>query len=62
MEQCLESYPNVHPIYKMVQDYREGIRQADYHRFLRWLRHQLLDSKQPFFIHMLAACAAICRP
>ncbi|WP_235341166.1 transposase [Anoxybacillus thermarum] len=49
LEQCLESYSNVRPIYEMVQDYREAIRQADYHRFLRWLRHQLSDSKQPFY-------------
>ncbi|MBA2876203.1 hypothetical protein [Thermaerobacillus caldiproteolyticus] len=30
MEQCLESYSNVRPIYEMVQDDHEAIRQADY--------------------------------
>jgi transposase len=32
-----------------VQEYREVVDQRDYDCFLVWLRHQLLDSKQPFY-------------
>jgi hypothetical protein len=44
----------------MVQDYREAIRQADYHRFYVGCVINFLTQNSRF-IHMLGACAAICR-
>jgi hypothetical protein len=49
------------PIYEMVQDDRKAIRQADYHRFLRWLRYLRFLIQNSRFIHMPGACAVICR-
>lgn len=49
LEQCLERYPVVRPIYEIVQEYQEAEDQRNYDRFLAWLRGQLSDSKQPFY-------------
>jgi hypothetical protein len=60
LEQCPESYSNVRPIYEMVQDYREAIRQQTTIVFYVGcvISFRIQNSR---FIHMLGACAAICR-
>jgi transposase len=49
LQQCLERYPAVRPIYEVVQEYREAVDNRDYNCFLAWLRGQLSDAKQPFY-------------
>ncbi|WP_080118425.1 transposase [Bacillus cereus] len=47
--QCFSKYPEIRPLYQMVQNYRESVKQSNYKQFLNWLKQQLSHKQQPFY-------------
>ncbi|MCP3765076.1 transposase [Domibacillus sp. A3M-37] len=53
VQKCLELYPSVEPICRVVQSYRDCLDKKDYDGFLMWLKEQLSERKQPFYHYAL---------
>lgn len=51
LDQCFELYPSVKSLYTTIQTYRKAIETRDLESFLRWLREQLSNKKNPFYYY-----------